>query len=131
MNVMSSIPEITAESFEQRVLRSELPVLIAVYANGSRASEKLLLLLETWTLKTRGWLTVLRINAAESPELVHRCGVPSVPGLALFHQRAVCYQFSGELSRRELEDLLTRANLLAQTATTLASRTLSPPSESK
>jgi thioredoxin-like negative regulator of GroEL len=109
---MSSIIEITEESFKRHVLRSELPVLVAVCANGSRSSQKLLTLLETWPPEASRTISVFRINAGASPDLAQRCGVPSAPGLALFHQGAVCYQFRGELSRLELDDLLAHASHL-------------------
>lgn len=125
MNSTLPIAEINAASFERHVLRSELPVLVAVCANGSLASRQLVTLLETWIPKARGRINTVRVNAAESPELAQRCGVPSAPGLALFHQGAVCYQFTGEVSRRELDDLVAQADLLVQTATTSHGRPLS------
>ena len=113
MSRTSPIAKITAESFEQRVLRSELPVLVAFCADSSAASQKLLALLEAWIPPASGLMSVVRVNVAEAPELVRRSGVPSAPGLALFSRGVVCYQFSGELSRRELDDLASQAHLLA------------------
>lgn len=130
MNSHLPIAEMNAESFERHVLHSELPVLVAVCANGSRASQKLLALLEDWTPKARGRINLVQVNAADSPELAQRCGVPSVPGIALFHHGAICYQFTGELSQRELDDLLGQADLLAQSAPLSAGRSTSPAPES-
>jgi hypothetical protein len=44
------------------------------------------------------------------------------PGLILFHQGAVCYQFIGEVSRHELDEVLTHATVLthARTAANLS-----------
>ena len=117
---MSPIANITAESFVRCVLDSALPVLVAVCANGSPASQKLLALLEARSLETSGWVNFVQVNAAGSPELARHCGLPSAPGLALFHRGTVCYQFSGELSGWELENLLARAEILARTSTELA-----------
>ena len=112
---MSAIAEITAESFEQQILRSECPVLVAVCAQGSHTSQRLLTLLETWMPEPCGWIKVVWVNATKSPEIRQRCGVLSTPGVALFSQGEVWYQFTGEPSRRELDDLLAQTALLTQT----------------
>lgn len=113
---MSAIAEITTESFERKVLRAGRPVLVAVCVTGSRTSQELLTLLETWRLEACGGISIVWVNAAESPEIMQCCGVPSAPGLALFSQGAVWYQFCGEISRRELDGLLTQTLLLAKTS---------------
>ena len=112
---MSAFAEITAESFERQVLRAGRPVLMAVCAKGNLTSERLLKLLETWTPEACAGINVVWVNAVESPDIVQCCGVPAAPGLALFSRGAVWYQFSGELSRRELDDLLAQTTLLDQT----------------
>lgn len=106
MNSPLQIPEVNAVSFERDVLRCASPVLVAVFADGHSTSQRLLTLLETWTTEVRGRVNVVRVNAAETPTMVQPCGLPSAPGLALFHRGVVCYQFTGEVSRRELDDLL-------------------------
>jgi thioredoxin-like negative regulator of GroEL len=118
MNASLPITEITAAWFERHVVGAQRPVLLALGDNGSRAGDKLEKLLETWTPEVGERLEVVRVNAALSPEFARNCGVLLAPGLALFHQGAVCYQFIGEVSRHELEDVLAQVTLLthAQTA---------------
>jgi thioredoxin-like negative regulator of GroEL len=108
MSLISSIVEITAESFGVRVLDSELPVLVAVCAEGCAASGRLLALLEQWAPKTAGRIRVVRVRATDVPELRRHGGITSAPGLVLFNRGAVSYQFLGELSRSELDDLLSQ-----------------------
>jgi thioredoxin 1 len=105
---MSSIVEITAAAFGARVLNSELPVLVAVCAEGCAASGRLLALLEQWAPKTAGRIRVVRVRATDAPELRQYGGITSAPGLVLFNRGAVSYQFLGELSRSELDDLLSQ-----------------------
>jgi thioredoxin-like negative regulator of GroEL len=120
MNASLAITEITSDSFARLVLDSAQPVFVAVCADGHRSSQELLRLLNTWLTETADWIRVVRVNATGSPGLAQRCGVPFAPGLALFHQGAICYQFRGELSPLELDDLLFHANLLARSTTPLA-----------
>jgi thioredoxin 1 len=112
MTCFSSIPEVSEASFSEWVLQSELPALVAVCGKGGTASQTLLKLLEGWATQAQGRLRVFRLSAEDSSGLAERFGVPSAPSLVLFNQGVVCYQFTGEVSRRELDDLLTRASSL-------------------
>ena len=112
MTCFSSIPEVSEASFSQRVLQSELPALGAVCGKSGTASPALLKLLEEWAPQAQGRLRVFRLSAEDSSGLAERFDVPSAPSLVLFNQGVVCYQFTGEVFRRELDDLLTRASSL-------------------
>ena len=112
MTCFSSIPEVSEASFSQRVLQSALPALVAVYSKGGTASQTLLKLLEGWAPQARGRLRVFRLSGDGSSGVAERFGVPSVPSLVLFSQGVVCYQFTGEVSREELDEMLARASLL-------------------
>jgi thioredoxin 1 len=110
MTYFSSIPEVNEASFSQRVLQSEVPALVAVCGKGGTASQTLLKLLMEWAPQTQGRLSVFRLSVEGSPGLTERLGVPAAPSLVLFSQGAACYQFVGEVSRRELDELLARAS---------------------
>jgi thioredoxin-like negative regulator of GroEL len=112
MTCFSSIPEVNAASFSQRVLQSEMPALVAVCGKGGTASQTLLKLLEGWALQAQGQLRIFRLSADGSSGLAERFGVPSAPSLVLFSRGVVCYQFTGEVSRVKLDELLARASLL-------------------
>jgi thioredoxin 1 len=106
------IDEVTERSFSQRVLRSELPVMIVACADSSAGERGFLKLVEEWAPQARGRLRILRLDVERSLRLAERFGVPSAPSLVLFSQGVVCYQFTGEVSRGELDELLARARLL-------------------
>jgi thioredoxin 1 len=112
MKHRSPIAAITAKSFALHVLHSDLPVLVAVSGEGGTASQALLRLLEAWAPQARGRLRVFRLSGDGSSGVAERFGVPSVPSLVLFSQGVVCYQFTGEVSREELDEMLARASLL-------------------
>jgi thioredoxin-like negative regulator of GroEL len=109
----SSIGELTERTFGQRVLQSELPVLVAVCLNGSGATQRLLKLLEEWGPQAHGRLKIFQWTADGLSELTKRLGVPLAPGLMLFSRGVLCYQFIGDVSRQELNEILTRARSLS------------------
>jgi thioredoxin-like negative regulator of GroEL len=112
MNSIPSIPEITASSFDRHVLRSELPVLVLFHADGDTSGQHLLNWLGEWTARADSLLNIVRIAQAEARILAGRWGLPSIPGFLLFYAGSVCYQFCGHVSRRELDEVLTRAAIL-------------------
>jgi thioredoxin 1 len=112
MKNCSCIEEVDERSFSQRVLQSEMPALVAVCGEGETASRTLLSLLEGWAPQADGRLRVLRLGADGCSGLAERFGVPPGPSLVLFSGGVVCYQFTGEVTRGELDELLARANLL-------------------
>lgn len=109
MSCPFTIIEIADLSFADRVVQSKLPRLLAFCADGCSASQKLLALLANAAPRCGGFVTIAKANPTEPPALAARFGVVSAPSFRLLRGGAVCYQFVGELSRRELDELLTRA----------------------
>lgn len=109
MTPPNSIIEITDHSFVERVVQSKLPVLLAFCADGCSASQKLLALLANAAPRCRGSVTIAKASPDDSPGLAARFGVVPGPCLLLLRGGTVCHQFAGELSRRELDELLARA----------------------
>ena len=108
----SCIEEVSEWSFSQRVLKSALPVLVVVWGDGRGAEQGFLRLVEEWAPQASGRLCIFRLSVERSSGLAERFGIPLAPGLALFSRGALCYQFIGEASRRELDELLVRASTL-------------------
>jgi thioredoxin-like negative regulator of GroEL len=117
MNSRPSIAEISPAAFKPAVLDAALPVLVAVCAAGCPTSQRLLALLAAWAPQVADRLSVVQIRAEKLAELERHGGFAAAPGLLLFYRGAVSYQFLGELSRNELDDLLIYTDGLASTAT--------------
>lgn len=109
MTSRNSIIEINDDSFVERVVQSQVPVLLAFRADGCPASQKLLALLSNALPRCRGFVTVAKASPDESPGLAARFGIVPGPSLLLLRGGMVCYQFVGELSRRDLDHMLARA----------------------
>jgi thioredoxin 1 len=108
MTFPDTIIEITDGSFDEQVVKSKLPVLLAFCAEGCPASRKLLAMLAEAAPCCPGFLTIVQTSPDESPGLAVRFGIVSAPAVLLFRGGVVCYQFMGELTRRELDELLVR-----------------------
>jgi thioredoxin 1 len=109
MTFPNTIIKLTDSSFDEQVVKSKLPVLLAFCADGCSASQRLLTLLADSAPSCRGSITIAKASPDESPGLMVRFGIVSAPAVLLFSGGTVCYQFVGELSRRELDELLARA----------------------
>jgi thioredoxin-like negative regulator of GroEL len=109
MTSRDSIIEITDRSFVERAVQSKVPVLLAFCADGCPASQKLLALLANAVPRCRGFATIAKASPDESPGLAACFGVVPGPSVLLLRGGTVCYEFIGELSRRDLDDLLARA----------------------
>jgi thioredoxin 1 len=109
MTFPNTIIKLTDSSFDEQVMKSKLPVLLAFCADGCSASQKLLTLLADSAPRCHGFTTIAKASPDESPGLAARFGIVSMPAVLLFSGGTVCYQFVGELSRRELDELLARA----------------------
>jgi thioredoxin-like negative regulator of GroEL len=110
----STITELIVEVFAQQARRSEVPILVVLCVRECVASEEWLTALETWSRQAPSRINLIRVHANHSPRLALRCGLPPAPGFALFKRGAVVYQFAGEPSRRDLEDLFAQASLHRQ-----------------
>lgn len=122
--------EVGEASFNQQVLGSELPVLAVVWANGSGSEQGFLKLLEEWVPQARGRLRIFRLSAERSSGPAERFAIPLAPGLALFSRGAMCYQFIGEASRRDLDEVLERVKThgeLKEDGGGLGRRIVEPP----
>ena len=101
--------EINDHSFVEKVMQSNVPVLLAFCADDCVASQRLVTLLMN-AERGHHLATIAKASLTESREMVARLGIVSVPAVLLFNGGIVCYQFIGELSRRELDELLIRAD---------------------
>ena len=109
MNSIPCIPEITTSSFDGHVLHSDRPVLVLFCADGEAVGKLPLQWFGDWAPRARSLLNIFQVAHTDAQLLAARWGIPAVPSLALFHGGSVSYLFCGQFSRRELDEVLTRA----------------------
>lgn len=109
MTPPNSIVEIADGPLAEWIVRSHTPVLLAFGADGCPASQKLMAMLANAVMRYGGRVTFAKASPAKLPKLAARLGIASTPSVLLLRGGAVSFQFVGELSPRELDDLLAGA----------------------
>jgi thioredoxin 1 len=84
-----TIVNVNDASFEEEVLRSELPVLIDLYADWCQPCKQLAPVVESVARKLEGKLKVVKIDIDRSPMIAQSFRVQSIPMLVVIHQGQV------------------------------------------
>ncbi len=96
---------ITKDNFEKEVLRSEVPVLVDVWAPWCGPCKILLPILEEIASEAEGY-KVGKINADEEQELMKQFKVRSIPTLLVLNNGEVVNKSVGLISKEEILGLL-------------------------
>ncbi len=101
------IEHVQGDRFGQKVLRSELPVLVDFYADWCGPCRALAPVLEE-IARENPEARIVQVNVDEEPELAARYGIDSIPALLLFREGRVAGQHVGLASKSSLQRLLSR-----------------------
>ena len=93
-------------SFENDVLRSEMPVLVDFFATWCGPCRMMSPVLDQVAKSYEGRARVLKVDIDEAPELAERYGITAVPTLILFHRGQPVQKAMGMQSTRQLAALL-------------------------
>jgi thioredoxin 1 len=108
MSTVKSAPKIEhvhAGTFQDKVLRSEVPVLVDFYADWCGPCRALGPVLEEFARETPN-AKVVKVNVDESPELAGRYHVQSIPCLLVFRGSQVTAEHTGLANKAALGKLL-------------------------
>lgn len=97
---------VTESNFEQEVLRSELPVLVDLYADWCQPCKQLEPILESLAGDLEGKLKVVRVDVEASPNLARSFAVQSIPMLVLIAQGRPVDQVMGLVDRKRLDQMV-------------------------
>lgn len=106
---------VTDRTFEQEVLRSELPVLVDLYADWCQPCKQLSPIVEEVSRELAGKLKVVKVNVDESPGVARAFRVQSIPTLALIAGGQIADLQQGLLPKAAILDMV-RAVLPADAA---------------
>jgi thioredoxin 1 len=102
----SLIVSVTDDSFEERVLRSDRPVLIDYWAEWCGPCKMIAPILEEIAREYEGRLTIAKLNIDENPGTPPRYGIRGIPTLMLFKNGSVEATKVGALSKSQLSAFL-------------------------
>lgn len=99
------IQQVSEAQFEQEVLRSELPVLVDLYAD-CEPCKQLEPILEQVAGELEGKLKVVRVDVEHSPMLAQAFRVQSLPMLMLLHQGRPVDQAVGMVDKKAILEMV-------------------------
>jgi len=103
---MAAVQQVNHNDFKQRVLKSELPVLVDFYADWCGPCRTMVSVLEELADQFESRLKVLKVDIEKNFSLAEQYDIASIPALFVFKNGQVIKQQVGALSRAELEEMI-------------------------
>lgn len=101
-----AMQEITAKSFDEEVLKSELPILVDFWAPWCGPCKALSPTLEKLAAEYPDKVRFAKLNIDNSPEIASRYSIMSIPTLLVFHKGEVVEQLVGLVQKEKIIDKL-------------------------
>ncbi len=101
-----ALTTVTEQTFENEILRSELPVLVEFGAEWCGPCKTVAPELEAVARELEGRAKVVTIDIDKSPLIAREMGIQSVPAFVVFHQGRPVGGRVGAMRRQELRQLL-------------------------
>ncbi len=99
---MGAVKEVSDSTFEQEVLKSDLPVLIDFWAPWCGPCKAISPVVEELAQQYEGRLKVVKMNVDDNPATPGRYGVRGIPNLILFKGSDVKDQIVGAVPKAHL-----------------------------
>ena len=97
-----NIVHISDASFENDVLKSNVPVLVDYWAEWCGPCKMIAPILEEITGDYQGKLKIAKVNVDENPQVTQKYGIRSIPTLMMFKDGNVQAQKVGAMSKSQL-----------------------------
>jgi thioredoxin 1/putative thioredoxin len=101
-----SVLQVTDATFEQQVLRNELPVLVDLYADWCQPCKQLAPIVEEVARELEGKVAFAKVDIDRNPMVAQTFRVQSIPMLVLIYQGQIAGHHMGVLSKKELLQML-------------------------
>ncbi len=105
---MAEIRDVTNETFDTEVLRSEGPVLVDFWGDDCPACRRIAPVLKSLSDEHAGRLKIVKIHATENAATSAKYAVRSMPTVLLFSKGAVVGQLVGARPKSAFDELIAR-----------------------
>lgn len=92
---MGKVVELTDNTFETEVLKSEIPVAVDFWASWCGPCRMLAPIMEEVAGEVEGKVKVCKLNVDESPSTASKYGIQSIPTVLIFKGGEMVDQFTG------------------------------------
>ena len=106
---MSNVAEVTADTFEAEVLKSEIPVLLDLYADWCMPCRIMGTMLDQLAPQLQGRVKIMKVNVDEEQELAAAMRVSNIPMLVLFKDGRVVAQSVGAVPASAVLKMIGKA----------------------
>lgn len=104
---MGEIINITDENFEEKVLKSELPVLVDFYADWCGPCKMQSPIIKEIADEYAGKIVVGKLNVDDNPSVTVKYRAVSIPTLIYFKNGEVVKQEVGYHTKKEIENMIS------------------------
>jgi thioredoxin 1 len=105
---MSSVANVTDSSFEQEVLKAEVPVLVDFWAPWCGPCKAVAPVVEDLSQEYAGRLKVVKLNTDENPKTAQAYTIRGIPSLYLFKSGQVVEQIVGAVPKATLTTTINK-----------------------
>jgi thioredoxin 1 len=105
---MGKYVEVTDASFEEEVLKSELPVLVDFWAVWCAPCRMVAPIVEELATEKEGTLKVAKMDVDNNPNTAMKFGIRSIPTLLVFKNGEVVDQIVGAIPKSMLESKINK-----------------------
>ncbi len=104
---MTDVPvHVTDATFEQMVLKSDVPVIVDFWAPWCNPCKMIAPVLEKMAKEQAGKMVVAKVNTDENPEWAGKYGVQGIPTLLLVANGKIVHRQTGALPEPILKDMI-------------------------
>ena len=105
---MSSSAAVSDASFEQDVLKSDVPVLVDFWAPGCGPCRMVAPIVDEIAKEFEGQIKVFKLNTDENPNVASQYGIRSIPTLMLFKDGQKVETVVGAVPKSTLHTTITK-----------------------
>ena len=100
--------QVTDSSFDDEVLKSDIPVLVDFWAPWCGPCRAMGPVIDELSEEYQGQVKISKMNVDENPATPSKFGIRAIPTLILFNKGEVAEQITGAVSKSSIKEMITQ-----------------------